>query len=96
MSPCSKIQKVWQLEIIVVCLATLFTLPGTLIAQATLLVLTTLITLALARLPLSSALDAATLSGRFSVLFATLTLLVLSLLALGARFGSRTRGFSLS
>jgi hypothetical protein len=59
-----KIQKVRQLEIIVVRFAAFSTLLGTLTLLATtLLVLTTLATLALARLPLPSALDAATLSG---------------------------------
>jgi hypothetical protein len=72
----------------------LSTLPGTLIALAALRVLATLITLSLARLPLTSALDAATLSGRFSLLFATLSLLTLSLslLTLTARCGRSALG----
>ncbi|HYN25908.1 MAG TPA: hypothetical protein VES69_12780, partial [Pyrinomonadaceae bacterium] len=58
----------------------------------TLLVLTSLITLALARLTLSSALDAATLSGRFSVLLATLSLLTLTLVLLTLSAGFRALG----
>jgi len=59
----AQIQKVRELEIIVVRFAALSTLLGTLTLLATLLVLTTLTTLALAWLPLPSSLDAATLAG---------------------------------
>jgi hypothetical protein len=76
-------QSVRRLEIPLVSLAALSALPGTLIALATTrLVLTTLTTLALARLPLPSALNATTLAGRFSAMWlATLsTLLTLATL----------------
>lgn len=71
-----KIQKVSQLEIIIVCLFPLSILAGTLIAQAALLVFPALIALSLARLTLTGPLDAAALSGRFSFLWAILSLLL--------------------
>jgi hypothetical protein len=81
-----------ELEIIVVCTASFPTLPGTLIAHAPRLILSTWSPLARALLPLSSALDSAALPGRFTLLLAALSLLALSLLTLRAGCGGSTLG----